>query len=89
MSNYSADKGGEGKNPVTVEEHPRYKLLDRSIGFTLLLKKIIELWRPKAARDLVATDNGFFLIKFSSEYDYEYAMLGGPWMIFNHYLTVR
>ena len=38
---------------------------------------------------LVATDNGFFLIKFSSEYDYEYAMLGGPWMIFNHYLTVR
>ena len=31
----------------------------------------------------------FFLEKFSIVDDYEYTMLGGPWMIFNHYLTVR
>ena len=39
--------------------------------------------------DLVALDDNFFLAKFSAVDDYEYAMLGGPWMIFNHYLTVR
>ena len=54
------------------------KLLGRRIGFTLLLRKIRELWRPKAAVDLVALDNGFFLTKFSSKDDYEYVMLGGP-----------
>ena len=65
------------------------KLIGRSIGFILLLRKIKEIWKPKASIDLVALDNGFFLAKFASMDDYEYAMLGGPWMIFNHYLTVR
>ena len=39
--------------------------------------------------DLVALDDDFFLVKFSVVDDYEYAMLGGSWMIFNHYLTMR
>ena len=65
------------------------KLLGRTIGFNLLLRKIRELCRPNAAVDLVAIDNGFFLAKFSSLEDYEYDKFRGPWMIFNHYLTVR
>ena len=64
------------------------KLLGRNIGYHLLLKKIQEIWRPKSLIDLVAIDNGFFLARFSSEEDYEYAKYEGPWMIFNHYLTV-
>ena len=39
--------------------------------------------------DLVSLDDDFFLVKFSAIDDYEYAMLRGPWMIFNHYLTLR
>ena len=39
--------------------------------------------------DLVALDNDLFLAKFTSIDDYGYTMLGGPWMIFNHYLTMR
>ena len=39
--------------------------------------------------DLVALDDDFFLAKFSAVDDYECAILRGPWMIFNHYLTVR
>ena len=31
-------------------------------------------------------DNGYFLARFSSVEDYEYAKYGGPWLIFNHYL---
>ena len=33
-------------------------------------------------------DNGYFLAKFSSVEDYEYAKYGGPWLIFNHYLML-
>ena len=36
------------------------KLLGRNIGYHLLLKKINELWKPKASVNLVAVDNGFF-----------------------------
>ena len=46
------------------------------------------MWRPKASLDLVAMDNGFFLVKFSSVDDCEFVKCGGPWLIFDHYLTV-
>ena len=65
------------------------KLLGRSIGYNLLIRKINDLWRPKASIALVALDNGFFLAKFSSEDDYNYAKFEGGWMIFNHYLIVQ
>ena len=29
------------------------------------------------------------MVKFSSYDDYEFALKGGPWLIYNHYLTVR
>ena len=65
------------------------KLLGRSIGYNLLLKKINDLWRPKVSITLVSLDNGFFIAKFSSKDDYNYAKFEGPWMIFNHNLTVQ
>lgn len=39
--------------------------------------------------ELVALDNDFFLVKFFSVDDYEYAKLGGPWMVMDHYLMVK
>ena len=65
------------------------KLLGRSIGFNLLLKKIKELWRPTTTIELVALDNRFFMVKFTAREDYEFAKFGGPWMIFTHYLTIQ
>ena len=65
------------------------KLLGQIIGYMLLYKKIYEMWKPRALMDLVAMDNGFFLARFSSEKDFDLAKYERPWMIFNHYLTVR
>ena len=65
------------------------KLLGENIGYNLHYRKILELWKPTASVDLVAIDNGFFLAWISSEEDYEFTKYEGPWMIFNHYLTVR
>ena len=64
------------------------KLLGRIIGYTTLLNKINFLWRPKAMFEVIALDNGYFLV-FSSVNDYEFAKYGGPWMIFDHHLTVQ
>ena len=64
-------------------------LLGRTIGFNLLFRKIRELWRLKYVVDLVATEIDFFLAKFSSNEDYEYAKYGGLWIICNHYLKMR
>ena len=65
------------------------KLLGRSIGYNLLLRKINDLWRPRASIALVALHNGFFIAKFAYEDDYNYAKFEGAWMIFNHYLIVQ
>lgn len=65
------------------------KLLGRTIGYSVLLRKTNQLWRPRAPGELVAIENGFFLAKFSSEEDYNHAKFQGSWMIFNHYLTVQ
>ena len=46
------------------------KLLGRNIGYTTLMNKIKYLWRPKAMFALIALDNGFFLVKFTSVDDY-------------------
>ena len=49
------------------------KLLGRTIEYNLLLRKIKEMWRPKAAVDLVAIDNDYFFVKFSSMEDNDFA----------------
>ena len=65
------------------------KLLGRTIGFKTLQAKISELWKPKATLNLVAMNNGFFLVKFFSIEDYEFLKYRGPWLIFNHYLIMK
>jgi len=34
-------------------------------------------------------DNGFFMVKFDLADDRAKVINGGPWMLFEHYLTVR
>ena len=46
------------------------KLLGRTIGYNIRLRKIRDLWRPKAGIDMVAIDNDYFLVKFASIDDY-------------------
>lgn len=65
------------------------KLWGRTVGYNFLLRKLQNMWRPTATMDLVALENEYFLVRFSSKKDYEYAKLGGPWMILDHYLVVK
>lgn len=65
------------------------KVMGRNVGYGYLLKRLTSLWRPKARMELVTVDNGYFLAKFSSVDDYEFAKYGGPWMVLDHYLIVK
>ncbi|MBA0761296.1 hypothetical protein Gotri_023967 [Gossypium trilobum] len=59
------------------------KLLGRSIGFNVLLKKITSLWCPRSPIQLMDLENDYYLIRFNK------VVFGGPWVIFGQYLTVR
>lgn len=39
--------------------------------------------------ELVALDEDYFLLKFNSVTDYDFAKYGGPWMVLEHYLIVQ
>lgn len=65
------------------------KVLGRKVGYTYLCKQLHKLWHPKAKMELVALDDEYFLVKFNSVDDYEFAKYSGPWMILEHYLIVK
>lgn len=65
------------------------KLWGRKIGYNFLQKKLQSMWRPKAFMDLVALENDYFLVRFHSKQDFEFARDQGPWSILDHYLVVK
>ncbi|XP_019153844.1 PREDICTED: uncharacterized protein LOC109150389 [Ipomoea nil] len=65
------------------------KVLGRTVGYAYLLRRLISMWKPKGSLDLIAIDNGYFLVRFGSVDDLEFAMFEGPWMVLDHYLIVK
>ncbi|KAI9071830.1 hypothetical protein K1719_046204 [Acacia pycnantha] len=65
------------------------KLLGRDIGYKLLLSILQSIWAKKGVISLINIGNDFFVVKFTNKDDYVNALTGGPWMIFDHYMTVR
>ncbi|KAI9111934.1 hypothetical protein K1719_017624 [Acacia pycnantha] len=65
------------------------KLLGRNIGYKLLLSILQKLWAKKGVLTLINIGNGFFVVKFTNREDYLNSLTRGPWMLFDHYLTVR
>lgn len=64
-------------------------LLGQDIGYKLLCNKIQSLWNPSSIPKVIDMEDGFILIKFDNDRDMYTALLGGPWVILGHYLTVQ
>ncbi|KAI9122151.1 hypothetical protein K1719_006840 [Acacia pycnantha] len=64
------------------------KLLGKSIGYKLLLSILQPLWAKRGVINLINIGNGFCVVKFTNKEDYLNALTRGPWMLFDHYLTV-
>lgn len=85
--------------PVTKEEKERLrrpwrrslilKVLGRKVSYSYLLQRLQTMWKTEAGFDLIALDQDYFLAKFESQRDYEFAKFEGPWIILGHYLTVQ
>lgn len=64
------------------------KLLDKKVGFKVMKTKLTSIWKLVGGFDLMDVDNGFYMVKFDLMEDREKVIVGGPWMVFDHYLAV-
>ncbi|XP_024039221.1 uncharacterized protein LOC112097863 [Citrus clementina] len=65
------------------------KLLGRMIGYKVLCNRLESLWSGSQGFTVIDLENDFFLVKFKTEDDAQYALTQGPWSILGHYLTVQ
>lgn len=65
------------------------KLLGRTIGFKALETRLQDMWIKNGIMSIADLENNFFLVKFSSKEDMNFALSEGPWLIYDHYLIVR
>ncbi|KAI9120535.1 hypothetical protein K1719_007568 [Acacia pycnantha] len=65
------------------------KLLDKSIGYKALLTRLQTMWAKKGVIRLIDIGYGFYVVKLSNRDDYKATLTGGPWMIYDHYLTSK
>ncbi|XP_031101934.1 uncharacterized protein LOC116005836 [Ipomoea triloba] len=65
------------------------KVLGRKVGYSFLRQSLQSLWKPDANFGLITIDQDYFLTRFDSLRDYEFAKFECPWVILGHYLTVQ
>lgn len=65
------------------------KLLGKNIGFKSLMDRVHHLWNLKGTMVPVDVGLGYYIICFETKSDYHRVNTRGPWIIQDHYLTVR
>ena len=65
------------------------KLLGKTLGFRFLKARLQKLWVKDGSIEFIDLGNDVFLVKFSDQRDYNFALTEGPWVIADHYLMVQ
>ncbi|XP_028055105.1 uncharacterized protein LOC114259292 [Camellia sinensis] len=65
------------------------RLLGKTIGYKLFMMKMTKLWGLQADFEALDIGNGLFLVKFDMADDYMKVFTGGPWIVIDHYVTIR
>lgn len=65
------------------------KLLGKNLGFNIMKAKLDKFWNLIEGFEIMDLGHVFYMVKFDSEDDRSKVINGGPWMIFDHYLTIR
>ncbi|XP_025692388.1 uncharacterized protein At4g02000-like [Arachis hypogaea] len=63
--------------------------MGRRISLPVLTRRLEAMWEKQESIEVINIGNEFFIVKFFSQEDLDYALTGGPWKIFDHYLTLR
>lgn len=61
----------------------------KPIGFNIMKTKLTSIWKLMGGFENMDIGNGYFIAKFEHEEDRNKVINGGPWIIFDHYLSVR
>ncbi|KAI9122943.1 hypothetical protein K1719_005832 [Acacia pycnantha] len=64
------------------------KLLGRQPAYGFMVKKLRQIWERKGKIDVFDLENDFYLVNFQHREDYMEALIGGPWVIADAYLSV-
>ncbi|KAI9084260.1 hypothetical protein K1719_033767 [Acacia pycnantha] len=64
------------------------KLMGRQPSYGFMVKKLRQIWERKGNIDIFDLDNDFYLVSFQHNEDYMEALIGGPWVINDAYLSV-
>ncbi|CAN1152924.1 hypothetical protein LINPERPRIM_LOCUS29211 [Linum perenne] len=64
------------------------KVLERSFAYPVLKCCLESLWARAGHIQVTDMTNAFFLVRFLDEDDYQKAAFGGPWKIYDYYITV-
>ncbi|KAJ4847160.1 hypothetical protein Tsubulata_045745 [Turnera subulata] len=65
------------------------KMLGRKVGFKFLERKLNQLWSISGRIYVTDIGGDYFVVRFMSTEDYNHALRNGPWMVADHYLTIR
>lgn len=65
------------------------KLLGRTVSYRLLSQRLSDMWASNNRLEMIDLEDGYYVVRFYSKEDYEYALENGPWVIQGHYLTVN
>lgn len=65
------------------------KLMGRDIGFVALQERLTKMWKTKCPITWTDVGKDFYVLRFTNQTDYETVLLGGPWLVARHYLTVQ
>ncbi|CAL1388660.1 unnamed protein product [Linum trigynum] len=65
------------------------KALGRTFPFQVVSRRLESLWAKCGTLQISSLSWGFYVVRFTTQMDYEQATAGGPLMIGGHYLTVR
>ncbi|CAN1802081.1 hypothetical protein LINPERHAP1_LOCUS23229 [Linum perenne] len=64
------------------------KVLEKFFTFPVIKRCLEALWARAGRIQVSDLANNFFLVKFSDDTNYQSALFGGPWKIFDYYITV-
>ncbi|KAA8520195.1 hypothetical protein F0562_014451 [Nyssa sinensis] len=65
------------------------KVLGKRVGDQKLQTHLRRLWSPEGELVIVPLENDFFSLRFSLPSDYNKVLEGAPWLIDDHYITLR
>ncbi|KAH9648713.1 DUF4283 domain-containing protein [Citrus sinensis] len=65
------------------------KILGSNLGYRLLLTRLKSIWSATKGFTVVDLAQDYYLVRFSSERDVEYALTEGLWTVMGHYLIIQ